>query len=288
MIRPAQERLFGVIGYPVGHSLSPVMMNRAFEVCGLSCRYLAMEVTELEKDLEVLAKVGFEGLSVTVPYKEDVMKFLSGIDVNASFIGAVNTLKRSGDGWEGINTDWIGVVKSLEEALPSGTSWVGKRALVVGAGGASRAVIFALKKMGMDVTIANRTLKNAEILGERFSCRAMPLEALRDFGACSWDLIVQTTPVGMKGYGENESPVPPSLFAPGVIAMDIVYTPRWTVFLRDAHKRGADVVFGYKMLLYQGVAQFEWWLNERAPVEAMRDALERALETRERVYKSDV
>lgn len=287
MIRPAQERLFGVIGYPVGHSLSPVMMNRAFEVCGLSCRYLAMEVTELEKDLEILAKVGFEGLSVTVPYKEDVMKLLSGVDADASLIGAVNTLKRSGDGWEGKNTDWIGVVKALEEVLPSGTSWVGKRALVVGAGGASRAVIFALKKMGADVTIANRTLKNAELLGERFSCRVMPLDALKDSRARSWNLIVQTTPVGMKGYDEDRSPVPPSLFAPGVVAMDIVYTPRWTVFLKDAHERGADVVFGYKMLLYQGAAQFEWWLDVKAPVEAMKGALERALELKEGSHKND-
>lgn len=277
MIRPAQERLFGVIGHPVSHSLSPIMMNRAFEVLGLPCRYLAMEVTELERDLEILAEVGFEGISVTVPHKEDIIKLLSHIDSDALSIGAVNTLRRVGVAWEGKNTDWIGVVRALKEALPPETRWTDKKALVVGAGGAARAVVFALKKMGMNVTVANRTLKKAEILGEHFDCKVISLENLDSFKAGFWDLIVQTTSVGMKGHLEESSPVPASLFGPGVVAMDIVYTPRWTVFLRDARERGARVIFGSEMLLYQGVSQFEWWLGVSSPVEAMREALENAL-----------
>lgn len=277
MIRPAQERLFGVIGHPVGHSLSPVMMNKAFEVLGLPCRYLAMEVTEIESDLEILEKVGFEGLSVTVPYKEDVIKLLSSVDPDALFIGAVNTLKRSGNRWEGKNTDWIGVVRALKEALPYETPWTDKKALVVGAGGAARAVVFALKKMGMNVTVANRTLKKAEILGEQFACKVISIDSLGNFKAGSWDLIVQTTSVGMKGYFEGSSPVPPSLFGHGVVVMDIVYTPKWTTFLKDAKKRGAIVIPGSEMLLYQGVSQFEWWFGVKAPVEVMREAIESAL-----------
>ncbi|MCX7823624.1 MAG: shikimate dehydrogenase [Syntrophobacterales bacterium] len=278
MIRPAQERLFGVIGQPVGHSLSPIMMNRAFEVCKLPCHYLAMEVTELEGDLEILSKVGFEGLSVTVPYKEDVMRIISNVDADAAFIGSVNTLKRFDNGWEGKNTDWLGVIRALEEVS---SLWTGKRALVVGAGGASRAVVFALRKMGMDVTVANRTIERAEVIGRHFSCRVISLEALQDLKTGSWDLIVQTTSVGMRGYDETRSPVPASLFSPKVVAMDIVYTPKWTVFLRDARERGAHIIFGSEMLLYQGAHQFEWWLGIRAPIEAMREALENALEARE-------
>lgn len=282
MIRPAQERLFGVIGNPVGHSLSPVMMNRAFDVCGIACRYLAMEVTELEKDLDILAKVGFEGLSVTVPYKEEILKFVAGIDPEVSAIGAVNTLKRSKSGWAGRNTDWVGVVKALAAVIPVGSSFGGRRSLVVGAGGAARAVVFALKNMGMEVTIANRTLEKAELLARHFSCQAMHLDALKERKSPDWDVIVQTTSVGMKGHHEGSSPVPSHLFAPGVIAMDVVYTPRWTAFLRDAKDRGAQVVFGSEMLLHQGVAQFEWWLGVKAPVEAMREVLEKTLETREK------
>lgn len=282
MIRPAQERLFGVIGYPVAHSLSPVMMNRAFDVCRLACHYLAMEVTELSSDLDILSKVGFEGLSVTVPYKEEVIKLVNRIDPEAVEIGAVNSLKRHENGWEGRNTDWIGVIKALEGAVSSGTSFRGRKALVVGAGGAARAVIFALKNMGMDVTIANRTVEKAELLAQHFSCQVVALPALKNFESRTWDVIVQTTSVGMKGYAEGLSPVPDHLFAPGVIAMDVVYTPRWTAFLRNAKNRGAQVVFGSEMLLYQGVAQFEWWLGIKAPVEAMREALEQTLEVREK------
>ncbi|MEJ5300462.1 MAG: shikimate dehydrogenase [Thermodesulforhabdaceae bacterium] len=284
MIRPAQERLFGVIGSPVGHSLSPVMMNRAFEVCGLNCRYLAMEVTDLKEDLPILARVGFDGLSVTVPHKERVMEFIVNVDQEVKVIGAVNTLKRLDEGWEGRNTDWIGVVRSLETAVssqkvepfPDGF-WAGKRALVVGAGGAARAVCYALKKMGMKVTVSNRTPGKAENLCRDFSCNSVPLNELGNFQAGAWDVIIQTTPVGMTGYDEKSSPVPPALFAPGVVAMDVVYTPRWTVFLREAKERGATVVFGLDMLLYQGVAQFEWWFGIPAPLEAMRKALEDAI-----------
>jgi len=278
MIRPAQERLFGVIGYPVGHSLSPLMMNRAFEVCGLKCRYLAMEVTDLKEDLPILARVGFEGLSVTVPHKERIIEFLVKVDQEAEAIGAVNTLKRCENGWEGRNTDWIGVVKALESAVSSDKNfWFGKKALVVGAGGAARAVCHALKKMGMVITVSNRTHEKAETLNRDFSCDVVPFDSLGNFSPGTWDVIVQTTSVGMKGYAETSSPVPPTVFAPGVIAMDVVYTPRWTVFLSEAKERGATVVFGLEMLLYQGVAQFEWWLGVPAPVEAMRKALEEAL-----------
>ncbi len=267
MIRPAQERLFGVVGRPVSHSLSPVMMNRAFKVTGLPCRYLAMEITDPAEDLEILARVGFEGLSVTVPYKETVMELVSSMDEDAEKIGAINTLKRVEGKWQGRNTDWLGVVKALEI---SKKSLKGKKALVIGAGGASRAVCYALKKMGIKTTLSNRTFEKAERLSKIFDCDVVGIDKLSTFDSNRWDIIINTTTVGMK---EDLSIVPKNLLAPSVIAMDIVYTPLWTRFLREAKEAGCEIISGIEMLLYQGVFQFEWWFGIPAPVEEMRKAL---------------
>ncbi len=289
MIRPAQERLFGVIGRPVAHSLSPVMMNRAFDALGIACRYLAMEITDPTHDIPLLGAVGFEGLSVTVPYKEEVLTVATQVEDDAVQIGAANTLKRTGSSWTAKNTDWIGVVQALRGTMqttyPEMFSPMGevlphhsKRALVIGAGGAARAVCFALRSMGIHTTIANRTLEKAEALCERFHCDLMPLDHLSQADA-SWHLVIHTTSVGMEG-SHNHTIVPPQILGPGVIAMDVVYTPHWTPFLTAAKERGCEIIHGSAMLLAQGVAQLEWWLGMRAPIETMQEALEEALKRR--------
>jgi len=271
MIRPAQTQLYAVIGTPISHSLSPVMMNEAFNVLNMNVVYVALEVTDLEQDLETLWRVGFGGLSVTIPHKERALKIASDLDNSAKAIGAVNTLKRSKNGWQGRNTDWIGIVRSFQER---GIQMHGKRVLVIGAGGASRAVIYAAKQMGAgEIVIANRTYEKGVEVAEEFECEAIPLDDVTAGG--EFEIIFQTTPVGMSGYGDDKLPVSSAVLRPGSVVMDLVYNPVWTAFLRKARKLGCIVISGLDMLIYQGAAQFEWWFGMPAPVAAMRRVLQK-------------
>ncbi len=269
MIRPVQtEFLFAVIGNPVRHSLSPKMMNAAFKAMGAPAVYLAFEVDGMDSALETFARMGFRGLSVTIPYKEDARRLAAEVDETAAAIGAVNTLRLREDGaWEGRNTDWLGVVRSLRAA----SSLQGKRALVIGAGGAARAVVYGLKREGAAVVVANRTAERGVSLASAFGCEFASLGALagRDF-----DVVVQSTSVGLGGRGGFDAEFDPeTLFRPGVVVLDIVYSPMWTPFLLSAKNAGCTVVHGLDMLLHQGVAQLEWWLGENAPVAVMDAAL---------------
>lgn len=268
MIRCVQTRLFAVIGHPVKHSLSPVMMNAAFRALNIPAFYLALDVSDFFDDMEHIKAVGFEGLSVTIPHKESAMKLAVVDDEAARAIGAVNCLKRVGDGWHGINTDWIGVVNSLRNR---GIELGGKKALVIGAGGAARSVIYAALRMGSHVTVVNRTDDRAFSLAREFGVDAMAHEDLKK-GAPFFHVLFQTTPVGMEGYS-GEHFVPYEIFQRGMIVMDLVYRPLKTPFLKAAESRGCIVISGLDMLLYQGVAQFEWWFDRPAPLEAMKEAL---------------
>jgi shikimate dehydrogenase len=267
-IRPVQkEFLFGVIGNPVRHSLSPKMMNAAFEALGLPAVYLAFEVEGLEGALETFAKMGFRGLSVTIPHKEDARRLAGEVDETAAAIGAVNTLRWKEGRWEGCNTDWLGTVRALEAATPL----EGRRAAVLGAGGAARGVVYGLGREGAEVTVSNRTAARGEALAEAFGARFTPLSEL---DGRNFDVVVQCTSVGLEGSEPHEL-VPDSFFHPGMVVMDIVYRPVWTLFLLSAKKAGSRVVPGLDMLLYQGAAQLEWWLGKPAPLSVMSEALGR-------------
>jgi shikimate dehydrogenase len=270
MIRVVQSDLYGVIGHPVGHSLSPAMMNAAFASLGLAAQYLALDLDDLPRDLPALADMGARGLSVTIPHKETAVQLAAQLDDTARVIGAVNTLKRLGDadGWEGINTDWLGAVRALEQV----TSLAGKRALVIGAGGSARAVVYGLQRQGAAVTVTNRSPERGETLAAALQCDFAPLaEASRG----AFDVLVQCTSVGLAG-GPSGEILPTSVFHPGMVVMDLVYRPRWTSFLLAARDAGCSTVSGLDMLLFQGVAQFEWWLGRPAPLAQMNDALLRA------------
>ena len=268
-------KVFGVIGYPVSHSLSPVMHNAALRHLGISAVYGAFEVRpeELEAAISGVRALGIGGLSVTVPHKEAVMSFLDEIDPVAERIGAVNTVVNREGRLFGTNTDWLGVRRSLEEA---GVELSGKRAVVVGAGGAARAVVYALRELGAEVEIYNRTVEKAERLARDFGGRAYPLS---EIVRASGEIIIQTTSVGLKS---RESPVPEEVFKNFRVAMDIVYVPLKTRFLVEAAAAGCKTIDGLKMLVYQGAEQFRLFTGYEPPVELMYEAALEVLRGKER------
>ena len=277
MIRCAQADLFAVIGNPVKHSLSPAMMNAAFKSLGVAGVYMALEVDAPEEDLTTLSKMGFRGLSVTLPHKETAYRLAAEVDETARAIGAVNTLRRAGDGWEGINTDWLGAVRALSDVVPL----AGRSALVIGAGGVARAVVYGLEREGAAVAVSNRSAERGKVLAGAFGCDFIPLDELgKSRDGAGFDVVVQCTSVGLQGTGSAPL-VPHDFFHPGMVVMDTVYRPLWTPFLRAAKGAGCAVVTGIEMLLHQGVAQLEWWLGRAVPrvggVDVMKGALISAL-----------
>jgi shikimate dehydrogenase len=261
--------VFGLIGNPVGHSVSPPMHEAAYEECGIDARYVTFEPEpdDLKRALEGARALGIRGLNVTIPFKEDV-RALVDPDPLAARIGAVNTVDLSGEP-TGHNTDAAGVTRALEH---HGVDLSGT-AVVVGAGGAGRAASFALADAGMTVRIANRTVPRAEALAEavpRASAHGLDLESL----LVDADVLVNATSVGMES---DETPVPAAALHGDLAVLDAVYTPLETRLLREAETAGATTVDGAWMLLYQGVEALERWTGREAPVEAMNEALRDAL-----------
>lgn len=271
-------KLFGIIGNPVEHSLSPAMHNAAFETLGINGVYIPMRPTDLEDGYRGLRALGFVGVSVTVPYKVAVMDLIDEIDPVASKIGAVNTLmlKHSGDGVarvKGYNTDWLGSNQALAEALDVTSSTV----LIIGAGGAARAVGFGLLEAGAKVMLTNRTEDKGRLLASQLNC---PFVLAEDIQQVHADALINATSVGMSPR-DNALPIRPELLGNFSVVMDIVYAPLETRLLREAAARGCRTVDGLKMLQYQGAAQFALWTGREAPVSVMRKALLTALNSRQ-------
>ncbi len=268
LVRSVQHDLYGVVGRPARHSLSPAMMRAAFSTLGIDACYLALEADDFGDALDVLERFGFRGLSVTVPFKQDAFTVCGQVDTSARSIGAVNTLRRTESGWEGRNTDWLGAVRALERVA----SLRGASALVIGAGGAARGVVYGLLERGAQVLVVNRTDHRARDLAEAFGCGWVPLSEL---ALCRPNIVVHATRAGMSGTPYDFT-IPEGFFSPHMVVMDIVYSPLETPLLYRAKVAGARVVDGLEMLLYQGVEQLSWWLNRPAPESAMREALRRA------------
>jgi len=262
----AKTRLLGVIGNPIQHSLSPKMMNAAFEANGIDARYLAFEVNGLEAAVNGARSLGLIGLNVTVPFKEKVLPFLDSLSPEAERVGAVNTIA-FGKSPEGYNTDGIGAVMAIKErGLYLGDADV----LVLGAGGAAKAVSFAIAEAGAEVTIANRTLSKAESLSNALASAGYSSShcSISDIPLTKkYSLIINATSAGLNGEPSLLPDIPKYVYA-----MDLVY--KETDFISKAKSAGAKVIPGIDMLLYQGAAAFELWFNEKAPVEVMRSALE--------------
>ncbi len=271
MIPDAFTELYGIIGHPVRHSLSPAMHNAAFRSAGLNAVYLAFDVEDLAGALAGARALGVKGMSVTIPHKEAVMAYLDEVDETARRIGAVNTVVNRDNRLFGLNTDAVGAVRALEEALPV----TEKRIVVLGAGGSARAVVAGLVSAGASVHVANRTVEKARALASSWgaSWSGLDAEALK---GVSGDVLVNTTSVGMEPK-PDAIPVPPEFVGRFQVVMDIVYAPLKTMLLAVAEEHGAATVNGLRMLLHQAVAQFESWTGKEAPQKVMEEALTEAV-----------
>jgi len=265
---------YGVIGYPIKHSVSPAMHNAAFKHLEMDAIYLSFEVKPEElKDAIFGAKaLGIIGLNVTIPHKEAILNYIKPVGIAAK-IGAVNTvLVRK---LEGYNTDAYGAIKALES---SGVDVDGKRVLVVGAGGAARAIAFALAERNATIIISNRTesrgLKLAEDVRRVGECIFYPHDKLEDLKG-NVDIIINATPLGMKGF-PKKIPVPENLIH-NVVVFDTVYNPMETPLISLARKRDCKVVYGIDMLVYQGAEAFRIWTGVEPPVDVMKRAAIEAL-----------
>ena len=254
--------LAGVLGHPIAHSRSPALHGYWLRRYGLKGFYIPIDVApaDLGDVVRMLPRMGFAGVNVTIPHKEAVFRLVTRADDTTERLGAVNTVFRRGGTTFGTNTDGEGFISSLHHTAP-GLSLSGKRAMVLGAGGASLAVVNAILEQGAaEVAVANRTLEKAELLGHRFGKRVLPLawnEATDQLGECS--LLVNTTSLGMKGQPALEFDL---ARLPGdAVVTDIVYTPLRTRLLEDAAARGNVVVEGLGMLLHQAVRGFSLWFG---------------------------
>ncbi|MCR4419637.1 MAG: shikimate dehydrogenase [Clostridia bacterium] len=277
--------VLGVIGWPVEHSVSPAMHNAALAALNLDGVYVAFPVppAEVGAALEGLWALGVRGANVTIPHKQAVLPHLSGLSPEARAAGAVNTLVRGDTGWVGYNTDGPGFMRALAEELGSPTS--GLRALLLGAGGAARAVAFALAGAGAEaVTVANRSRERGQALVRdladrtRASVRLVPLEPEALAGALAEsDLLVNCLPVGMYPRSEEMPPVPADKLVPPLMVCDLIYNPRPTRLLLTARAQGCRVMDGLAMLVAQGALAFELWTGRQPPKNVMRKAAEEAL-----------
>ncbi|MBI2464473.1 shikimate dehydrogenase [Candidatus Peregrinibacteria bacterium] len=255
--------IYGILAYPASHSLSPLLQNAAFEMLDIDAKYDFFEIppAELSAFMQRVRNEPIRGLSVSLPYKESILKYLDEVDSTARDIGAVNTILNENGILKGYNTDTDAAIESLEEITPVS----GKHIVVLGAGGAARAIVYGLTKKHAKVTILNRTQEKAQKLAEAFFCDFGRLDQLKNLKA---DILIQTTNVGM-----NFDCVIDSFYfkqAPRhLVVFDIIYAPRETKLIQEAVKAGLKVVTGDRMFLRQAMRQFEIWTKQKAPFHIM-------------------
>ncbi|MBS0150143.1 MAG: shikimate dehydrogenase [Nitrospira sp.] len=270
----------GVLGKPVGHSLSPAIHNAAFRTLGLNFVYLAWQVDTIGDAVKGLRALGnFRGASVTIPHKVAAMQFLDHVEPTAKRIGAINTIVADKGELAGYNTDATGALRALREG---GVELKGRRIVVLGSGGAARAIAVALA--------AESGVENLTLLGIEDSERSRLADDIRSLGVATVEdlhldvaalrqvlpdahVLIHCTPVGMSPKSDTTC-VPVSLLHSGLTVMDIVYNPRETQLLKDAKLAGCKTIPGLEMFLNQAVTQFELWTNQAAPVAVMRTVLE--------------
>lgn len=237
-------RLCGIAGNPCAHSKSPLLYNRLFGRFGMNYRYTRFEWHDIGAIVRLARLLDVRGLSVTIPFKVDIVRHLDEVSEDAAGIGAVNTVVQCGGVLQGFNTDWLGIrIPLLHRA--------GGRAVVLGAGGAAAAAVYALKSLDMEVTVLNRTPEKARALAERYGCAAGGLDA---FEGRDVDVVVNTTPVGMEG--DIRSLLTAEQLEMGTTVYDCVYTPPTTPLLREAHRAGCETIAGTEMFVHQAVEQF--------------------------------
>jgi 3-dehydroquinate dehydratase/shikimate dehydrogenase len=268
-----RTRVYGVIGDPVGHSLSPLLHNTGFRAQRIDAVYLPFLVKDLRDFLKAMPEFGIRGFSVTIPHKQSILKHLQECDLLAAEIGAVNTVVVRRDGsLFGCNTDYIGILRALEQKL----RLAGSRALIFGAGGVARAAAFALVRAGAHVGICARRERAARELAKAVGGEVLPRRALRSE---SFDAILNATPIGMHPH-DRVSPLSPRELNCRVV-MDLINRPQMTRLLNLAARKGITTISGVEMFVPQGVAQWELWTGQRAPESLMRKAVLRALRAEE-------
>jgi shikimate dehydrogenase len=256
------KKLTGVAGYPCAHSRGPHLFNALFCRYGLDYHYTWFEDPELDEIMSIARHLDIKGLSVTIPFKQDVIRYIDEVDEHAAQqIGAVNTVVFSCGTARGYNTDWIGVRKPLVDKK-------GSRAVLIGAGGAAAGAAYALVDLDMDVTILNRTPARAKELAERFGCKwGEP----GDFDAIRPDVVVNTTPLGMKP--DDRMPVREDQLNRDMTVFDLVYTPPVTPFIEAARRVGCTTITGTEMFIGQAREQFYLFFGIDVPAETIREIL---------------
>jgi 3-dehydroquinate dehydratase/shikimate dehydrogenase len=272
----AATRVYGVVGDPIGHSLSPAIMNAAFRRENVNAVYLALHAKTLKDLLTCVREIPIHGISVTMPYKESILTHLDNTDAHTTKIGACNTVVRAQDGkLYGFNTDAAGIVRPLERRL---NTIEGARILVLGAGGAARAAVFGLKERGAEVYILNRSLGPAKKLAHQARARIMKRPDLKKI---AFDVIINATPVGMGNT--RETPLQEKEINARYV-FDMVYDPAETRLLKLAKERGAQIIPGIEMFVHQAARQFEIWTGKPAPWDEMLRVV--LLELQERAKSS--
>ncbi len=261
-------KVYGVAGDPITKSLSPVMMNTAFRRETVNAVYLALQTADIADLVSLVGEIPLQGLSITMPHKQAILPYLEHMDPLSAKIGACNTVLRQGGKLYGFNTDVQGILTPLEKRI----ALKGAKVLVLGAGGAARAAVFALKDKGAEVSILNRTVETAAKLAKQAGAKVVKREGL---AKCEFDIILNATPVGMSG-GEAGALVNPGELKAKLV-FDLVYNPVDTPLLKLARSQGIAVITGVEMFVQQGARQFEIWTGKPAPEEEMLKVVIHAL-----------
>ncbi|MBU1682436.1 shikimate dehydrogenase [Patescibacteria group bacterium] len=271
------KKIYGIVGHPVTNSLSPVMHNAAFRKEGIDAEYRIFDIDP--DDSDNLANFCYEtdlnniaGFSVTMPYKQEIMRYMDHYDPLAKIVGSVNTVANEDSKLVGYNTDSTGAVQALQEKIDLKS----RKVLIMGAGGVARSISYGLKEFGADVYIFNRTAENAAKLAEDFELETI---GYRQIPNGDFDVIINATPTGSLPNTE-ESLLHADQMDGVKLVMDVVTYPMETQLLKEAKKAGADVITGERMLLHQAAGQFEVWFGKSAPLGVMELALYKDLEGR--------
>ena len=269
-----QTKLYGIIGNPVSHSMSPAIHNAAFIEKGLNNVYVPLKIANIGAFMNECRKIDFHGFSVTIPHKESILPFLDDLDHTARKIGAINTIVNQNGELTGYNTDCMAAVMGLEYSMKEANETLNnKKVSIIGAGGAARAIAFGLKEKGCDITIFNRTIERAEKLSQDVKCEFKNFEEIHKLDS---DILINTTSIGMFP-GVDQTPVSKNILKEGMIVFDAVYNPIETRLLRDAKEQGCHTVNGLSMFINQAAEQFRLWTDIDAPIELMTKVVKEML-----------
>lgn len=274
----AETEVYGVIGDPIAQSMSPLVHNAAFRALGLDKVYIPFRIPreDLNSFLDDARELGIKGLSVTIPHKESVLKRVAKVDGAVRGVAAANTLVFEGDQIAGYNTDYRAAMDGLTAALEAdgkSPDMAGKVALVLGAGGAAKAIAFGLQRRGAEVVIASRTRERADKLAEALGSKSVDWGTRHNFWV---DFLINCTPVGMHPH-VDETPYDKHYLKPSMLVFDTVYNPESTLLVKDARLRSCTVVTGVEMFIRQAALQFKLFTDQEAPADLMRDVLKRAI-----------